>query len=300
MSDDPTANVHSALAAVMGDLPSIGKGGQASQAQGGYSYRGIEQITQHAAPLLAKHGVVFVPQVVSMEFRDLMVNSKPWTDTILTVRYRICGPGGADDYVEAIVVGIGRDNSDKGANKAMTQAFKYALTQVLCIADQKDDNDGTTAEADAHDSEPVPEGFADHTEKSDRYATLRSRLGALSPAEHDAYVAWRDDQGFAFPYPLAVCVAMENELDRVEAESVLAAEERTGEAIDEPRVEVPGDTLPDPVVLDECVAAVAVLTPPQVKRELAEANLAVTGTVKDQRARLAVHLALNAPPKGDA
>ncbi len=286
---DPTANVHSALAAVMADLPGIGKDGHASPSQGGYSYRGIEAITREAAPLLAKHGVVFVPQVVSMEIRDIVVANKPWTDTILTVRYRICGPGGTDDCVEAVVVGIGRDNSDKGANKAMTQAFKYALLQVLCVADARDDGDGTTAEADSHEDRP-PEGFASHEEKSARYGVLRERLGGLSPDEHDAYVAWRDDHAFTFPYTLAMCVAMEGELDRVAAERP------------EPVVvpEEPREALPDPDVLAEATEAVKALTPPMVDRELAEANLDLTGTIKDKRARLAVHLALNAPPKEGA
>ena len=307
---DPTANVTSALAAVMADLPAIGKDSRGPRDQGGYAYRGIEAITKEASVLLAKHGVVFVPQVVAMEIRDLVVNSKPWTDTILTVRYRICGPGGPDDCVEAIVVGIGRDNSDKGANKAMTQAFKYALIQTLCIADQKDDTDGTTMEADAHDAAPIPEGFASHEEKSDRYNKLRDRIGRLDPPLHAAYVAWRDDQGFTFPYTLAMCVAMEAEIDRIVDEAITAVE-RGEEPLGDPQgstsppkaAEPPSeaeagapDPLPDPAVLDEATEAVAELTPAQVDEELRQASLPRTGSQKDKRARLAVHLAVNAPP----
>lgn len=141
-----TASVHAALAAVMAELPAIGKDHSASQAQGGYAYRGIEQITRHVQGLFAKHGVVVVPSVQSIETRELLVNSKPWTDTQLVVNYTLVGPDGST--LEATTVGIGRDNADKGANKAMTQAFKYLLLQVLCISDAKDDADGTTVEAD--------------------------------------------------------------------------------------------------------------------------------------------------------
>lgn len=174
-SDGDLPTVVECIANVIGELPAIGRDGRASQQQGGYAYRGIEQITAAAAPLFAKHGVVFVPQVLSCEFRELTVNNKPWTDTILTVRYRICGPGG--DYVEATVVGIGRDNSDKGANKALTQAFKYALIQTLCIADAKDDGDSSTHEADAR---PTPQPSAPPGELPDDLHSLKPpELAAL-------------------------------------------------------------------------------------------------------------------------
>lgn len=181
MTDTTTSNVVSALAAVIAELPGIGKDGRASQQQGGYAYRGIEQITAHAAPLLAKHGVVFLPQVLDVDVRDITVNSKPWTDTYLTVRYLICGPGGPEDRVEATVVGIGRDNADKGANKALTQAFKYALLQVLCIADAKDDGDGhATHEADDVPTYDPMAGWESRAVALDRHAVLSNRLKGLT------------------------------------------------------------------------------------------------------------------------
>src|SRR5215831_9124709 len=140
--EEPRAsNVIEALRRVMEELPNIGKSGKASEQQGGYGYRKIDDITQAVQPLFAKHGIVFVPHVQTMEVRELTVNNRPWTDTTLRVRYEIFGPGGPDDLIDVEVVGIGRDNSDKGANKAMTQAFKYALTQTFCIADPADDGD---------------------------------------------------------------------------------------------------------------------------------------------------------------
>lgn len=146
----PATTVTEALRRVMRDLPAIGKDQQASEQQGGYAYRGIEQITKEAQRLFAEHGVIYVPRVLSHETRDLVVNSKPWTDTVLLVEYDVIGPGGPEDRITVgPLLAIGRDNSDKGANKALTQAFKYALIQTLCISDAKDDADGQTHEADA-------------------------------------------------------------------------------------------------------------------------------------------------------
>lgn len=50
--------VQAALSRVIEELPAIGKGDKSPQ---GYSFRGIEAITKHLQPLLAKHGVVIVP-----------------------------------------------------------------------------------------------------------------------------------------------------------------------------------------------------------------------------------------------
>lgn len=149
-------SVTEALARVMAELPAIGKNSTAAAQQGGYAYRGIEAITSEAQSLFAKYGIVFVPWVKSHEIKDITVQNKPWTDTILLVAYRVFGPGGSEDYIEVgPLLAIGRDNSDKGANKAMTQAFKYALLQVLCISDKKDDGDQASHEADAR-PEPTP------------------------------------------------------------------------------------------------------------------------------------------------
>lgn len=168
MTDTKPTNVIAALSAVMADLPGISKGEKSAQ---GYNYRGIEQITAEVQPLLAKHGVVFVPRVLARFTKDFELGSKPWTEEQLTVEYTVYGPGGVDDtIVIGPVVGLGRDNSDKGANKAMTQAYKYALLQTLCIGDAKDDAD----------AEPAREPDERLKAKPDR-SNVDKRTGAIKP-----------------------------------------------------------------------------------------------------------------------
>lgn len=177
----PAANVVVALSQVIAELPGIGKDENASQQQGGYAYRGIEAITREAAPLFAKHGIVFVPRLVRWERDQITVSNKPWTDDRCEVVYTVYGPGGPDDKIEVgPIPAVGRDNSDKGTNKALTQAFKYALLQVLCIADGKDDADGSTHERDARPTGPVAAN-----------ETLTSLAGALKALGEypDAYKA---------------------------------------------------------------------------------------------------------------
>jgi hypothetical protein len=197
-------NVVEALARVTRDLPGIGHDQRAPDEHGGYAYRGIEQITEHAGPLLAKHGVVFIPQVESIEIRERAVDETMWTDTILTVRYQICGPGGPTDRVDAVVIGIGRDSADKGANKALTQAFKYALIQTLCVADSRDDADGETVRADANDRA-----------SRDAIELLSKRIRALSPEVAVSFKRWKQDEKFAWPWSQHAVNAMHRRLDDV-------------------------------------------------------------------------------------
>ena len=77
MPENPKS-VIAALRKVMEELPGIGKEGENVQQH--YKFRGIEQITVEVQPLLAKHGVVIVPRVVSWERDEITINDRPWTD----------------------------------------------------------------------------------------------------------------------------------------------------------------------------------------------------------------------------
>lgn len=245
-TDDPPrpSNVIEALAAVMRDLPGIGKDAESPQ---GYRYRGIEAITAHAQQLLGRYGVVYVPRVVSRSIVDIEVNSKPWTDTILSVEYDIYGPGGVDDRIMAgPVIGIGRDNSDKGANKAMTQAYKYALIQTLCIGDHKDEPDSLpAAEADTRAAVADPEKQA-RTEAARRVKALpdpqRTKIAERIDEQGMGRVAarWDDDQ-------LARVVGWLDELESAAEE--VAAQEAQADVRSDDGAEVP--EAPDTTTSDE-------------------------------------------------
>ncbi len=176
-------NVIEAIARVMDELPGIGKDSKAAPEQGGYAYRGIEAITREAQGLFAKYGVVFAPRVLEHEVQEIVVSNRPWTDTRLLVEYAVYGPGGVEDRITVgPLYALGRDNSDKGANKCMTQAFKYALLQLLCISDAKDDNDSTNAERDQQRSTtPPPPPDPQQQARFD----LRTRILTLTPADRD-------------------------------------------------------------------------------------------------------------------
>ncbi len=198
-------NVIEALARVIRDLPGIGKDDVSPQ---GYGFRGIEAITKVTQRLLAKHCVIFTPhRILNREVINLTVNGRPWTDERLTVLWRVYGPGGREDFIELEIPAIGRDNSDKGANKAMTQAFKYALLPTLCISDAKDDGDGQTHEAELPPAEPVA--------SKQQVDEFNQRVSELEAGDQSEFVAWKADQGFPWPWPLTALHAMETKLEQI-------------------------------------------------------------------------------------
>lgn len=159
--------VHAALAAVARELPGIGKDAKSPE---GYQYRGIEAITASAGPLLAKHGVVILPVATVTEIVPTPAGKDGWTDVRMSVTWQIIGPDGSS--LTATTCGIGRDRSDKGANKAQTQAYKYLLLPLLHVADRDDD-------AEAADTREA----ADTSVDEDRAADVRAFIGSLNAGQ---------------------------------------------------------------------------------------------------------------------
>ena len=133
-------NIYESITKIMQEVPSIKK--KKKNAQQGFMYRGIDDVMNVFQPLLAKHKVFIVPQVLEQKRED-RISSKGSSliYSVCTIKYTFYAEDGS--FVEAITVGEGMDSGDKATNKAMAIAMKYALFQVFCIPTQ-DDPDSTT------------------------------------------------------------------------------------------------------------------------------------------------------------
>lgn len=172
-----SASVQAALAAVMAELPNIGKDDKSPE---GYAYRGIEAVTRSAQPLFAKHGVVIAPRSRITQVVPSPAMKDGWQDVYMEVEWTVTGPDGST--ITAQTTGIGRDRSDKGANKAQTQAFKYLLLQLLCIADKKDDADDQTYEHDRQEEpDPAVPGLR---------TAIEGAISKLTDEQRDELKAW--------------------------------------------------------------------------------------------------------------
>jgi hypothetical protein len=164
----PYGTVHQAIAKVMADLPAISK---ADRSPEGYQYRGIEAITKHLQPLLARHGVVIVPQATVLQVVPSPAMKDGWQDVHMTVTWLVYGPDGSS--LQATTHGIGRDRADKGSNKAHTQALKYLLLSLFMVADKDDDAERYDVTPDGdRAAAPKPQPRADLLAIADTLAAL--------------------------------------------------------------------------------------------------------------------------------
>ena len=117
-----TSKIYSALSAIMSECPAISKS-QKNQQQG-FMYRGVDIVMNVLQPLMIKHKVFAVPEVLDSQ-RQERVTAKGGTlnYTILRVKYTFYAEDGSS--VSAVVQGEGMDSADKSNNKAMSVAFKY-------------------------------------------------------------------------------------------------------------------------------------------------------------------------------
>lgn len=116
--------------AIMADINAIGKDRQNQQQ--GFMFRGIDQVMNTLHPILVKHGVVIVPEVVDTKREERQtLKGGNLIYTMHKVVYHFIADDGSE--VNAVMVGEGMDMADKSSNKALAIAFKYACFQVFCI-----------------------------------------------------------------------------------------------------------------------------------------------------------------------
>lgn len=145
--------IQEALAAVMADVQAVGKS-ERNQQQG-FSFRGIDAVLNAVGPVLRRHGVVVLPEVIRYEFGTVEVGQKrtPMGHVIAQVTYTFVGPEG--DTLSATVLGEAMDSGDKAVPKAMSVAFRTALLQALALPTDEPDPDATVYERSAWDPAAV-------------------------------------------------------------------------------------------------------------------------------------------------
>jgi len=123
-------NIYESIAAIMQEIPAIGK--DKKNQQQNFNYRGIDDVMNALQPILSKHRVFVVPEVLAQN-REERKNSKGGTlmYSIMQIKYSFFAEDGTS--ISAVVVGEGMDSGDKASNKAMSVALKYAFFQVFCI-----------------------------------------------------------------------------------------------------------------------------------------------------------------------
>jgi hypothetical protein len=149
--------IHERLVAILSELPAIGKTQRNEQQK--FMYRGHDDVLNALNPLLAKHGVFVVPDVLHrLEGRRETRSGGVMYEVNLHVGYTFYGAGG--DFVRASAWGEGTDSGDKSTNKAMTMAFKNVLAQVFAVSTAE----GASYDTDQHSPEETVRPFDPETD----------------------------------------------------------------------------------------------------------------------------------------
>lgn len=139
-ADQPErGRIHQALCEVMGKIPAIAKTKEMKAGNINYKYRGIDDLYNGLQPLLAQAGIFILP--------DCLERRQQNNKILCRMRYRFMAADGS--HVSCEVIGEANDAGDKGTNKCMSIAMKYALMQMFCIPTADiEDPDGQYLETD--------------------------------------------------------------------------------------------------------------------------------------------------------
>ena len=137
-------SVYKYINAVQSALAHDGISKDRKNVQQGYSFRGIDDVYNALAPLLAKNGLCILPRMISRNCEERQTQ-KGGTLFYVTVEAEfdfVCADDGSKHTVKTF--GEAMDSGDKATNKAMSAAYKYAAFQAFAIPTEGDND------ADAH------------------------------------------------------------------------------------------------------------------------------------------------------
>lgn len=146
-------NIYETISEVMKKLGAVKKGSYNNAQK--YRYRGIDDLMNALAPVLAREKLFVVPEVLEHHREErVSLQNKALISSVCKIRYTFYAEDGS--HVEAVVIGEGMDSGDKASNKAMAAAFKYACFQVFCIPTEESEKKEGMVDPDAESPEVKP------------------------------------------------------------------------------------------------------------------------------------------------
>ena len=182
-------SVYKAISAVAKDMAEVGISKDRENRQQGFSFRGIDQVYNALAPMLAKHGLVILPRITERTVTE-RTTQKGGVLFYVVVKAEFDFVATEDGSKHTVVTyGEAMDSGDKATNKAMSIAYKYAAFQTFCIPTEQTAID---ADAEIHHVQPADADqiLAEFTQYArtendskklqERYATAWSSLNGFA------------------------------------------------------------------------------------------------------------------------
>lgn len=173
--------VYKAISAVAREMAEQGISKDRENRQQGFSFRGIDQLYNALAPMLAKHGLVILPRITERTVTERTTKSGGVLFYVV-VKAEFDFVATEDGSKHTVTTyGEAMDSGDKATNKAMSIAYKYAAFQAFCIPTEQ-----TAIDADAevhHVAARSPDDIlADFTAQAAECATIDDLKGIYKPA----------------------------------------------------------------------------------------------------------------------
>lgn len=132
---DGVPAIYGKIATIMKETKAIAKAQKNEQQN--FMFRGIDAVMNELHNVFANNGVFILPEVLDYAVAEKVTRSG---SILYYTRAKIKFHFVADDASEVCTVNVGEamDSGDKGMNKAMSIALKYALMQMLLIPTKED------------------------------------------------------------------------------------------------------------------------------------------------------------------
>ncbi|MDD3338459.1 MAG: ERF family protein [Lachnospiraceae bacterium] len=123
--------IYEAITNVMSEIGCVAK--DKVNKQQGFKFRSVDDVYNVLHPALAKNKVFIVPEILEQTRSNAgeTRNGGKMTLVICRIKFTFYAEDGSS--IETTLIGEGLDTGDKGTNKAMAIAYKYACFQVFCI-----------------------------------------------------------------------------------------------------------------------------------------------------------------------
>ena len=139
--------VYEAISGVQMALAKLGIEKTQENSYDHYKFRGIDDVYNALAPLLARNRLCILPRIINRTCEERK-SQKGGALFYITVDAEFDFVAASDGSTHTVkMIGEAMDRSDKATNKAMSAAYKYACFQTFCIPTEGDnDADFTTHE----------------------------------------------------------------------------------------------------------------------------------------------------------
>lgn len=173
--------IYKQIPAIIKDIEAVEKSKRPGS-QISYAYRSIDEFMNVLNPLLAKHKVTVVPEVLENN-RDSYKTSSGVTmhSVVMKIKYTFYAEDGSN--VCAVMIGESFDSGDKASNKAQSVALKYAIMQVFMVPteDIEDPDHHDTSKLKPAEKPPEKKPLVNHAPANPNAVSMDKlkALGAL-------------------------------------------------------------------------------------------------------------------------